>query len=88
MPYRGAVNAYFGSSVSVLRRRHSHGLPITETGAIPNGFALTFNGHDATDTRSEWERASTGCWRSIPMWCWRCAGGSLVFRNCLSQSHC
>ena len=25
----------------------------TETGAIPNGFALTFNGRDATDTRSE-----------------------------------
>jgi outer membrane autotransporter protein len=25
----------------------------TETGVIPNGFALTFNGRDATDTRSE-----------------------------------
>jgi uncharacterized protein with beta-barrel porin domain len=25
----------------------------TETGAIPNGFALGFNGRDATDTRSE-----------------------------------
>jgi outer membrane autotransporter protein len=25
----------------------------TETGLIPNGFALTFNGRDATDTRSE-----------------------------------
>src|SRR5215213_3598837 len=24
-----------------------------ETGAIPNGFALTFNGRDASDTRSE-----------------------------------
>jgi hypothetical protein len=25
----------------------------TESGVIPNGFALTFNGRDATDTRSE-----------------------------------
>ena len=25
----------------------------TETGVIPNGFALTFQGRDATDTRSE-----------------------------------
>ena len=34
MPTEWCINAYFGSSVSVLRRRYCYGLPITETGAI------------------------------------------------------
>jgi hypothetical protein len=31
----------------------------SEAGVIPNGFALTFNGRDATDTRSNWGFAMT-----------------------------
>jgi len=43
MPY-GGITPY-----AAIQAQSFH----TETGAIPNGFALTFNGRDATDTRSE-----------------------------------
>jgi len=59
---------------AALQAQTLHTPGYTETGLIPNGFALAFNGRDATDTRSERARASTECWRSIAMRCSRCAG--------------
>src|SRR5262249_44785566 len=38
---------------AAIQAQSFHTPSYTETGAIPNGFALTFNGRDATDTRSE-----------------------------------
>ena len=56
-----------GSKAATVSQRHVAGITpyaaiqaqsfhtpsYTETGVIPNGFALSFNGRDATDTRSE-----------------------------------
>jgi uncharacterized protein with beta-barrel porin domain len=39
---------------AAIQAQSFHTPGYTETGLIPNGFALTFNGGDATDTRSEW----------------------------------
>jgi autotransporter-associated beta strand protein len=38
---------------AAIQAQSFHTPGYTETGVIPNGFALTFNGRDATDTRSE-----------------------------------
>jgi autotransporter-associated beta strand protein len=38
---------------SAIQAQSFHAPGYTETGVVPNGFALTFNGRDATDTRSE-----------------------------------
>ena len=38
---------------AAIQAQNFHTPGYTETGVIPNGFALTFNGRDATDTRSE-----------------------------------
>jgi outer membrane autotransporter protein len=38
---------------AAIQAQSFHTPGYTETGLIPNGFALTFNGRDATDTRSE-----------------------------------
>ena len=38
---------------AAIQAQSFHTPNYTETGAIPNGFALTFQGRDATDTRSE-----------------------------------
>jgi autotransporter-associated beta strand protein len=38
---------------AAIQAQDFHTPSYTETGVIPNGFALTFNGRDATDTRSE-----------------------------------
>ena len=46
-PY-GGITPY-----AAIQAQSFHTPGYTETGAIPNGFALTFNGRDATDTRSE-----------------------------------
>jgi outer membrane autotransporter protein len=46
--------AYGGiTPYAAIQAQSFHTPGYTETGAIPNGFALTFNGRDATDTRSE-----------------------------------
>jgi uncharacterized protein with beta-barrel porin domain len=51
--YRFAT-AYLGITPYAAIQAQSFRTPgYTETGVIPNGFALTFNGRDATDTRSE-----------------------------------
>ena len=44
----GGVTPY-----AAIQAQSFHTPSYTETGVIPNGFALTFNGRDATDTRSE-----------------------------------
>jgi outer membrane autotransporter protein len=46
-PY-GGITPY-----AAIQAQSFHTPGYTETGVIPNGFALTFNGRDATDTRSE-----------------------------------
>jgi autotransporter-associated beta strand protein len=46
-PY-GGITPY-----AAIQAQSFHTPNYTETGAIPNGFALTFQGRDATDTRSE-----------------------------------
>jgi YVTN family beta-propeller protein/autotransporter-associated beta strand protein len=46
-PY-GGITPY-----AAIQAQSFHTPAYTETGAIANGFALTFNGRDATDTRSE-----------------------------------
>ena len=46
-PYAG-ITPY-----AAIQAQSFHTPGYTETGVIPNGFALTFNGRDATDTRSE-----------------------------------
>ena len=46
-PY-GGITPY-----AAIQAQSFHTPDYTETGAIPNGFALTFNGRDATHTRSE-----------------------------------
>jgi autotransporter-associated beta strand protein len=46
-PY-GGITPY-----AAIQAQTFHTPDYTETGLIPNGFALTFNGRDATDTRSE-----------------------------------
>jgi uncharacterized protein with beta-barrel porin domain len=38
---------------AAIQAQSFHAPGYTESGVIPNGFALTFNGRDATDTRSE-----------------------------------
>jgi YVTN family beta-propeller protein/autotransporter-associated beta strand protein len=38
---------------AAIQAQNFHTPGYTETGLIPNGFALSFNGRDATDTRSE-----------------------------------
>jgi autotransporter-associated beta strand protein len=38
---------------AAIQAQSFHTPGYTESGVIPNGFALTFNGRDATDTRSE-----------------------------------
>src|SRR5262249_13398747 len=47
MPY-GGIPPY-----AAIQAQNFHTPGYTETGLIPNGFALSFNGRDATDTRSE-----------------------------------
>jgi uncharacterized protein with beta-barrel porin domain len=47
MPY-GGITPY-----AAIQAQNFHTPGYTETGLIPNGFALSFNGRDATDTRSE-----------------------------------
>jgi T5SS/PEP-CTERM-associated repeat protein/autotransporter-associated beta strand protein len=48
------VTPYAGiTPYAAIQAQSFHTPGYTETGAIPNGFALTFNGRDATDTRSE-----------------------------------
>jgi outer membrane autotransporter protein len=46
--YYGGVTPY-----AAIQAQSFHTPSYTETGAIPNGFALAFQGRDATDTRSE-----------------------------------
>jgi outer membrane autotransporter protein len=46
-PY-GGITPY-----AAVQAQNFHTPDYTETGVIPNGFALAFNGRDATDTRSE-----------------------------------
>jgi autotransporter-associated beta strand protein len=46
-PY-GGITPY-----AAIQAQSFHTPDFTETGLIPNGFALTVNGRDATDTRSE-----------------------------------
>ena len=46
-PY-GGITPY-----AAIQAQSFHTPDYSETGAIPNGFALAFNGRDATDTRSE-----------------------------------
>src|SRR5436190_17390697 len=46
-PY-GGITPY-----AAIQAQSFHTPGYTETGVIPNGFALAFNGRDATDTRSE-----------------------------------
>jgi uncharacterized protein with beta-barrel porin domain len=46
-PYAG-ITPY-----AAIQAQNFHTPGYTETGLIPNGFALSFNGRDATDTRSE-----------------------------------
>jgi T5SS/PEP-CTERM-associated repeat protein len=46
-PY-GGITPY-----AAIQAQAFHTPDYTETGVIPNAFALTFNGRDATDTRSE-----------------------------------
>src|SRR6266516_2147839 len=46
-PYAG-ITPY-----AAIQAQNFHTPGYTETGLIPSGFALTFNGRDATDTRSE-----------------------------------
>jgi outer membrane autotransporter protein len=46
-PY-GGITPY-----AAIQAQSFHTPGYTEAGLIPNGFALTFNGRDATDTRSE-----------------------------------
>jgi autotransporter-associated beta strand protein len=46
-PY-GGITPY-----AAIQAQSFHTPSYTETGLIPNGFALTLNGRDATDTRSE-----------------------------------
>ena len=46
-PY-GGITPY-----AAIQAQSFHTPGYTETGLIPNGFALAFNGRDATDTRSE-----------------------------------
>jgi YVTN family beta-propeller protein/autotransporter-associated beta strand protein len=46
-PY-GGITPY-----AAVQAQNFHTPNYTETGVIPNGFALAFNGRDATDTRSE-----------------------------------
>ena len=51
--YRFAT-PYFGiTPYAAIQAQSFHTPGYTETGVIPNGFALNFNGRDATDTRSE-----------------------------------
>ena len=51
--YRFAT-PYLGiTPYAAIQAQSFHTPGYTETGVIPNGFALTFNGRDATDTRSE-----------------------------------
>ena len=47
IPY-GGITPY-----AAIQAQNFHTPGYTETGLIPNGFALAFNGRDATDTRSE-----------------------------------
>jgi AraC-like DNA-binding protein len=47
MPY-GGITPY-----AAIQAQSFHTPNFTETDAIPNGFALSFQGRDATDTRSE-----------------------------------
>jgi YVTN family beta-propeller protein/autotransporter-associated beta strand protein len=47
MPY-GGITPY-----AAIQAQNFHTPGYTETGLLPNGFALSFNGRDATDTRSE-----------------------------------
>jgi outer membrane autotransporter protein len=44
---------YGGITPYAIQAQSFHTPSYTEIGAIPNGFALTFNGRDAADTRSE-----------------------------------
>jgi outer membrane autotransporter protein len=46
-PY-GGITPY-----AAIQAQNFHTPGYTETGLLPNGFALSFNGRDATDTRSE-----------------------------------
>jgi outer membrane autotransporter protein len=46
-PYAG-ITPY-----AAIQAQNFHTPSYTETGLIPSGFALSFNGRDATDTRSE-----------------------------------
>ena len=51
--YRFAT-PYLGiTPYAAIQAQSFHTPGYTESGVIPNGFALTFNGRDATDTRSE-----------------------------------
>jgi T5SS/PEP-CTERM-associated repeat protein len=51
--YRFAT-PYLGiTPYAAIQAQSFHTPSYTESGVIPNGFALTFNGRDATDTRSE-----------------------------------
>ncbi len=51
--YRFAT-PYLGiTPYAAIQAQNFHTPGYTETGLIPNGFALTLNGRDATDTRSE-----------------------------------
>ena len=51
--YRFA-SPYLGiTPYAAIQAQSLHTPGYTETGVIPNGFGLTFNGRDATDTRSE-----------------------------------
>jgi outer membrane autotransporter protein len=51
--YRFAT-PYLGiTPYAAIQAQSFHTPGYTETGLIPNGFALNFNGRDATDTRSE-----------------------------------
>jgi autotransporter-associated beta strand protein len=51
--YRMATPFAGISPYAAIQAQSFHTPSYTETGVIPNGFALTFNGRDATDTRSE-----------------------------------
>jgi len=51
--YRFAVPYVGITPYAAIQAQDFHTPGYTETGAIPNGFALSFNSRDATDTRSE-----------------------------------
>ena len=51
--YRFATPYLGVTPYAAIQAQSFHTPGYTETGMIPNGFALTFNGRDATDTRSE-----------------------------------